>query len=285
MSHSAISTEFPCVSRYIEVDGSKLHYLEQGTGDPILLLHGIPTSSYLWRNIMPHLAKLGRCIAPDLIGMGKSDKPNIEYSILDHTHYIERFIETLHLKSIMLVLHCWGSLIGFDYAMRHEKNCKGLVFYESYFKPLRKDDIPLLFQEQIFLLEEHKKIEGIQFVEQVMGQAVLNSLNEQIFSVYREPFTQKGSEKPLLRYLQDLNTVNDFINRYAEKLKNTNLPKLLLYSMPGFITPFETVIWAKNNLSNIEIADIGEALHYAQEANPFLMGETISVWLQGVEQQ
>src|SRR5689334_16406101 len=96
-----ISTDFPYQSHYIEINNSKIHYIEEGKGDPILFLHGIPTSSYVWRNIIPHLATLGRCIAPDLIGMGKSDKPPIEYSIFDHINYIEKFIEKQNLKNIL----------------------------------------------------------------------------------------------------------------------------------------------------------------------------------------
>lgn len=101
-------TEFPFQSKFIEVLGSKIHYVDEGEGDPILLLHGIPTSNYLWRNVIPHLSSLGRCIAPDLIGLGKSDKPDIEYSIKDHIHYIDEFIHALQLKKIVYVLHGGG---------------------------------------------------------------------------------------------------------------------------------------------------------------------------------
>src|SRR5258707_79307 len=115
-----IPSNFPYTSQYVDVYGSKMHYFEQGEGDPILFLHGIPTSSYLWRNVIPHISTLGRCIAPDLIGMGKSDKPDIEYSLSDHIKYIEKFIDTLKLKNLTLVLHGWGSIIGFNYAIRNE---------------------------------------------------------------------------------------------------------------------------------------------------------------------
>jgi len=123
-----ISTEFPFESKYIEVNGSNMHYIEEGTGDPILFLHGNPTSCYLWRNIIPHLAPLGRCIAPDLIGMGKSDKPDIEYRFFDHAVYLEGFIEKLGMENITLVIHDWGGDLGFYYAMRHEDNVKGIAF-------------------------------------------------------------------------------------------------------------------------------------------------------------
>lgn len=120
-------------SHFIDVHGAKMHYLESGAGRPILFLHGIPTSSYLWRNVIPQLSSLGRCIAPDLIGFGQSARPNIPYTVFDHIKYIEGFIEALNLKRITLVMHGWGSVIGLDYAMRHEKNCRGLVFYEAFY--------------------------------------------------------------------------------------------------------------------------------------------------------
>ena len=128
MAAQNILDDFPYRSKFIEIHGSKIHYIDEGTGDPILFLHGNPTSSYLWRNIVPHLTSLARCIAPDLIGMGKSDKPNIEYRFFDHLKYMEGFIERMGLKNITFVVHDWGSAIGFHYAMNHESNVKGLAF-------------------------------------------------------------------------------------------------------------------------------------------------------------
>lgn len=106
-----ISPEFPFESKYIKIQSSNIHYIDEGTGDPILFLHGNPTSSYLWRNIIPFLTPHGRCIAPDLIGMGKSDKPDIDYRFFDHVKYIEGFIEKMELKNMTLVLHDWGSAL------------------------------------------------------------------------------------------------------------------------------------------------------------------------------
>ncbi len=131
-----ISANFPYQSNYIEVHGSSIHYVEEGAGQPILFLHGNPTSSYLWRNIIPHVASLGRCIAPDLIGMGRSDKPDIDYRFVDHANYVEEFIEKMDLQDITLVVHDWGSALGFHYAMRHESNVRGLAFMEAILAPV-----------------------------------------------------------------------------------------------------------------------------------------------------
>ncbi len=295
MTKTQISADFPYQSHYVNVLGSKMHYIEEGEGDPILFLHGIPTSSYVWRNVIPHLSNLGRCIAPDLIGFGKSEKPDIEYTIFDHIKYVEKLIEALKLEHLTIVMHGWGSIIGFDYAMRHENNCKGLVFYEAYLRTLNGVETPLPYQEQILTWQGQENTNapfnapfndviqnGAHFIDKVLSQGTMRMLTDQEMNVYREPFKQKGSGKPLCQYLHDL--PNQLISDYSEKLLTSQLPKLLLYTVPGFITTIATVIWAKDNLPNLEIVDIGEELHYAQESNPTLMGEAISIWLQGVEQ-
>ena len=107
-----ISPSFPYESKYIDVLGSRMHYVEEGSGDPVLFLHGNPTSSYLWRNIIPHISPIGRCIAPDLIGMGKSDKPDLDYGFFDHSRYVDGFIDALGLGNMTLVIHDWGSALA-----------------------------------------------------------------------------------------------------------------------------------------------------------------------------
>jgi haloalkane dehalogenase len=292
MLSERIPSDFPYESHYVDIHGSKMHYIEEGIGDPILLLHGMPTSSYLWRNIIPHLISLGRCIAVDLIGMGKSDKPDIEYSIEDHIKYIETFIETLNLKKVTFIMHGWGSIIGLRYAMQHEKNCKGLVFYEAYLQPLNNNNLSLPYQEQLYEIQENSydiTTDGARFVSQFLPQMVLRALTEEEMQNYCEPFVLSGTGKPLNQYAQEIlpdnnKKLNSIIEDYSRQLMKSSLPKLMLYSVPGFITTIATVMWAKEHLTNLEIIDIGEALHCAQETNPDVMGETISIWLQGVEQ-
>lgn len=290
-----ISADFPYPSHYVDIYGAKMHYIEQGTGDPILFLHGVPASCYVWRNIIPHIASLGRCIAPDLMGMGKSERPDIEYSIFDHIKYIDKFIETLNLKRVTIVMHGWGSLIGFDWAVRNANNCKGLVFYEAYLRPFQHEDISLPLQEQVRTLEEQAEIDklmenGTYYIDKVLPQEMLRPLTTEEMSHYREPFAKNGANNVLRQYLKELpridrnNKVDQLIATYSEKLQKLNLPKLMLYSVPGFLTTMATAIWAKEHLPNLELVDIGEELHYAQESNPTLMGEAISIWLQGIEQ-
>jgi haloalkane dehalogenase len=282
-------------SHYIEVYGSNIHYLEAGSGTPFLFLHGIPTSSHVWRNIIPPLSKLGRCIAPDLMGFGRSDKPHIDYSVFDHIKYIEEFIRILDLRHIIIVMHGWGSLIGFDYAMRHEKNCRGLVFYEAFLRSLEEDNaVSLPLFEQLLALEgevnEYDLISnGTLFIDKIIPQSIMRPMTEEEMTPYREPFVKEGSGKPIVQYLKELprgdgkSKIDQLIRTYTKKLIRSKLPKLMLYSVPGFITTIATVMWAKENLPQLEIVDIGEELHFAQESNPRLIGETISAWLQGIE--
>lgn len=294
MKNVRIPSAFPYESKYVDVYGSKMHYIEQGSGDPILFLHGIPASSYIWRNIIPHLSNLGRCIAPDLIGMGKSDKPDIEYSIEDHIRYIGEFINKLGLKRIVFVLHEWGSIIGFHYAMHHEANCKALAFYESYLRPMNGESLSLPFQEHIMSIENSEitfnaLTNGTGYVDQVMPQTMIRPLSNEEIAYYREPFLNNSAEKVLQTYLNELprgdgtSKADQLIAEYSNRLVESYLSKLMLYSIPGYITTIATVMWAKENLHNLEIAEVGEELHYAQESNPVLMGETISVWLQSLE--
>lgn len=298
---AGMSAEFNYPSQYAEVLGSKIHYVEQGSGDPILLLHGMPTSCYVWRNVIPFLAPLGRCIAPDLIGMGKSGRPELTYTIEDHIRYIEAFIEAKKLKNITLVMHGWGSLIGFDYAMRNEKNCKALAFYEAFLRPLHGNDLSLPYQEQLLALQQQPQKNDLFanaafFIDKLLSQSMAHQLTAEEMKHYREPLIkkdefEKGFGKVLMQYVQELPTgngkskVDQLIENYSKKLTQSTLPKLMLYSVPGFITTIATVMWAKEHLKNLEVADLGEELHFAQESRPQLMGELISAWLQAVELQ
>jgi haloalkane dehalogenase len=289
-----IEKPLTATSHFIEINESKMHYLEAGTGNPILFLHGVPTSSYLWRNIIPHLSPLGRCIAPDLIGFGRSDKPNIAYSIFDHINYIQKFIEAMSLRNVTLVMHGWGSVIGFHYAMNNENNCHALVFYEAFLRSDEGQDISLPYREQLRLLQEQSindiNISGSTLVEQMLTQQAMKQLDNKEMNHYRQPFLKNSSNKPIIQYLKEATNLNiydylkELITDYSTKLTHSLLPKLMLYSLPGFITTIATAMWAKTHLPNLEISDIGEELHLAQENCPELIGETISAWLQGVEQ-
>lgn len=288
-----ISADFPYKSNYVEVHGSKMHYIDEGSGDPILFLHGNPTSSYLWRNIIPYLSSKGRCIAPDLIGFGKSDKPNLEYRIFDHIKYVEGFIEKLALKNLTLVIHDWGSALGFHYAMCHEANVKGIAFMEAILLPLRWSDFPKDFKMGFKLFRTAGigwlMIAGMNvFVEQILPKATVRKLTKEEMDFYRQPFKTIKSRKPLWLMPNEIPIegtpadVDEMVRNYNRKLQESELPKLLFYAHPGGLIREKTVEWCLQNLKNLKTVDIGKGIHYLQEDNPYLIGVELAKWYAGL---
>ena len=290
MTSADISAEFPYTSRAVEVHGSEVHYVDEGSGDPLLFLHGNPTWCYLWRNVIPHLTSRTRCIAPDLIGMGKSGKPNIEYRFFDHVKYIEGFIETMRLRNITLVIHDWGSALGFYYAMRHEDNIKGIAFMEALLAPAPSWEIMPEGARSLFQsfrtpdvgwdLIVNKNI----FIEEVLPGAILRKLTAREMDYYRLPYREPSNRKPLWRWPNEIpiagepRDVAEAVAAYNHWLQKTDLPKLLFYATPGAILRTPLVEWCKRNLRNLKTVDIGPGIHFLQEDNPHLIGSELAQW-------
>ena len=285
----SISPDVPYSSRFVDVLGSRMHYVEGGSGDPVLFLHGNPTSSYLWRNVMPHLDGVARCIAPDLVGMGQSDKPDLEYRLVDHARYVDGFIEALGLERVTLVIHDWGSALGFHYARRHEANVKGIAFMEAIVRPVTWDEWPRtvrpLFQkfrtpEVGWDLVVNKNV----FVEQVLPGAIMRDLTDQEMDAYRAPFLDPPSRKPVGRWPNEIPgdgepaDVVELVGAYADWLGQSQVPKLLLYSHPGAILRSDLVEWCRQNVSALDTVDIGPGLHFVQEDRPHEIGKAIGGW-------
>lgn len=285
-----ISADYPFKPNYLDIDGVKIHYVDEGKGDPIVFLHGIPTWSYLWRNIIPSVSQHARCIAPDLVGMGKSDKPDIKYSIFEHIAYIEKFIEKLNLKNVTLVLHGWGSVVGFHYAMNHPENIKAIVFYESHVRATVKwDMLSLPVQELVTLFDNREKsyqkvINDNFFIKTALPLGLMRTLTPEEIKNYSEPYSTAKSRRPLWQYVLELPTgkaetdVVKMIHDYSMKLRVSKIPKLMLYAVPGFITTIETVQWCKDNIANLETVDLGEDYHFAQETIPEKFAQEIISW-------
>ncbi len=285
-----ISAEFPFRSHFVEVHGSKIHYIDEGSGDPILFLHGNPTSSYLWRNIIPYLTSLGRCVAPDLIGMGKSDKPDLEYRFVDHSTYVEGFIEKLGLENLTLVVHDWGSALGFHYAMRHEKNVKALAFMEAILAPVPSWD---MFPEDFKAVFTGFRTPDVgwdmivnqnMFVEKMLPGAIVRKLTAEEMDHYREPYLDPSARKPLWRWPNEIPIegepadVVEVVETYNKRLQQSELPKLLFYANPGALLQQPLVEWCQQNLKNLKTVDIGPGSHYLQEDNPDLIGSELADW-------
>lgn len=285
-----ISAGFPFESHFVQAEGSRIHYVEQGEGRPILFLHGNPTSSYLWRNIIPYAAKVGRAIAIDLIGMGKSDKPDLDYRFVDHVRYVEGAIAELGLEDITFVVHDWGSALGFHYASRNESNVRALAFMEAILMPVPGWD---QFPEQAREIFQNFRAPEVGwdliakqnlFVEAVLPGSVVRELTEEEMDAYRAPFPDEQSRKPVWKWPNEIPIagepadVFDLVTSYNGWLQETGLPKLLFAAQPGALVPPPLVQWAKASLKNLEVVDIGPGVHFVQEDEPHVIGRELARW-------
>jgi len=293
MTAHEISADFPYESKFLDVHGSKMHYIEAGRGEPFLFLHGNPTSSYLWRNIIPHLTRLGHCIAPDLIGMGRSEKPKLPYRFFDHYRYIEGFIDALDLRNITLVLHDWGSALGFHYAMQHEANVKAIAFMEAILKPFTWAGFAADYKMGFKLMRTPiigwfmiSVMNG--FIKGMLPKTIVRKLTPGEMAVYAAPYPSIGSRKPLRQWPCEIPIdgqpadVDQAVRAYNRKLQESELPKLLLYARPGAIIDAQAVSWCRQSLKNLVTVDIGRGIHFIQEDNPHDIGAAVATWYQGL---
>jgi haloalkane dehalogenase len=288
-----ISSEFPFESNFVDIEGAELHYIDVGEGDPILFLHGNPTWSYLWRNVIPHLQPEARCIAPDLVGMGKSEKPDIAYTFEDHFAYIEAFIEELGLEDITLVLHDWGSGLGFHYAHTHSDNVTAIAFMEAVVRPITWEWMPMRFRLS-FRLMRTPVVGWVMlslanmFINQVLPRQTVRELTDEELARYSEPYPTIASRKPVRTWPREVPIsgkparVHDKVTAYSEWLTETDIPKLCLYANPGAIMQGEDVQYIESNVTNLTMVDLGKGRHYLQEDHPHRIGTEISSWYTGL---
>ncbi|MEM9317831.1 MAG: haloalkane dehalogenase [Pseudomonadota bacterium] len=237
---------------YIEVLGRRMAYVELGAGDPIVFQHGNPTSSYLWRNILPHLAGLGRCIAVDLIGMGDSDKlpgdDPLRYSFAEHSRYLDAAWDALGLsQNVALVIHDWGSALGFDWARRHPERVRAIAYMEAIVAPVPSwDHFPPdargIFQAMRSEAGEELVLEKNIFVERILPSATLSGIDEADMEVYRRPFITPGEDRrPTLTWPRQIPIEGEpadvaaRVADYAAWMAETDIPKLFINADPGSI--------------------------------------------------
>ncbi len=293
-----ISSEFPYTHKYVEILGFKMAYVDEGHGDPILFLHGQPTSSYLWRNIMPFMEGKGRIIAPDNIGFGKSDQPEIDYTFRDHYKYFEAFVKKLDLKNITLIVHDWGSAPGLHYAAQHPDNIKAIATMESLIEPILPaksyNEMPIdmaNFFRTVRDPENGKKllIEENKWLNEYLDDHIVRPLAEEALEVYKAPFP---SEKSRIQINQWANEVpiagkpvytNKIMTDYNVFLEEMEIPWLFLYASPGGTNPPEAAEYWAERAKNIETVYIGAGLHYVQEDQPYAIGRAISDWYRRLE--
>jgi haloalkane dehalogenase len=267
-----------------------MSYIDTGTGDPIVFLHGNGTFSYLWRNVIPHVERLGRCLAPDLIGMGDSGKnPSGSYRFVDHARYFDAWFEILGLnKKVTLVGHDWGGALGFYWAYRHPEQIKGIVYMETFVQPMSWDQWPKVIAERFKALRspagEEMVLRDNIFVEKQLPARVLRGLTEEEMAVYRRPYLEPGeSRRPTLTWPREVPLggepadVVKIIDEYGKWLATSDIPKLFINADPGSILVGPQREFCRSWANQQEVTVKG--IHFIQEDSPTEIGQAIDAFL------
>ncbi len=278
----------------VQVLGKQMAYVEMGEGDPIVFLHGNPTSSYLWRNIMPYVKDLGRCLAPDLIGMGDSDKLDDSgpdtYTFLEHRRYLNAALEALSVTDhVTLVLHDWGSALGFDWANHNRAAVKGICYMEALVRRPVWDDVPVDWRETV---RQYRSPAGDDmvlvhnmFVEALLPGSIMRALEDAEMEVYRRPFLEAGEDRrPTLSWIRQVPLdgepaeLAEIMQAYSEWLStDASVPKLFVKAEPGAIMAGESREFCRAWPNQAEVTVKG--LHFVQEDSPDEIGAALKAWM------
>jgi haloalkane dehalogenase len=291
-----ISPEERYEKKHTTIKGKRMAYVEAGEGEPIVLLHGNPTSSYLWRNIIPPLEGLGRCIAPDLIGMGDSGKlepsgPD-RYRFVEHREYLDGLLSDLGVeRGVTLVGHDWGSALGFDWAYRHPEAVKGIAYMEAIVRPVTWEEWPEaarpVFQALRSPAGDEMILQRNLFVERVLTGSILRKLTEAELDVYRRPYPEAGEgRRPTLTWPREIPLegepadVVEIVQRYADWLSGCDVPKLFINAEPGAILTGPQREFCRSWPNQTEVTVAG--VHFIQEDSPEEIGDAIASWYRGL---
>ena len=275
------------------IKGREMAWVERGMGDPIVFLHGNPTSSYLWRDVMPYLENLGRCVAPDLIGMGDSDKlenpgPG-SYRFAEHRDYLDALLDHVGAtEKATLVIHDWGSALGFDWANRHRDAVCGIAYMEGIVCPMDWDDWPEpsrpIFQGLRSEAGDELVLEKNTFVELILPHSIKRELTEEEMAEYRRPFGEAGEDRrPTLSWPRELPIggepadVVEIVQSYADWLKQSDIPKLFINADPGAILVGRQREFCRSWPNQDEVTVPG--IHFIQEDSADAIGHAIADWL------
>ncbi|MBO20234.1 MAG: haloalkane dehalogenase [Chloroflexi bacterium] len=284
-----MSANDPYSRRHIAVSGAEMAYVDTGVGYPIVFLHGNPTSSYLWRNVIPHVEPVGRCLAPDLVGMGDSGSaPNGSYRFANHSLFLDEWFEKLALnRDITMVMHDWGSALGFHWARRHPERIKGLVYMEAIVRPVTWEEWPEaargVFQGFRSPSGEEMVLEKNTFVERVLPGSILRKLSDEEMDVYRRPYQNPGeSRRPTLTWPREIPIegepadVVQVVDQYAQWLATSDVPKLFINAEPGAILTGRQREFCRTWPNQQETTVKG--VHFIQEDSPAEIGQAIAEW-------
>ena len=289
----AISATDPHPRRRVRVLDTELAYADTGAGDPVVFLHGNPTSSYLWRNVIPHVVGVGRCLAPDLVGMGDSGKaPDGSYRFVDHARYLDAWFDALGLeRSVTLVVHDWGSALGFHWARRHPERVRGIAYMEALVRPMTWDEWPeparRIFQAMRGPAGEEIVLVKNVFVERLLPASVMRGLTPEEMERYRAPYREPGeSRRPTLTWPRQIPLdgepadVAAIARAYADWLAASPVPKLFVTGDPGFLTTGPLRAFSRTFPNQAEVTVKGT--HFIQEDSPDEIGRAVAAFVRRI---
>lgn len=288
-----INTVMKYTKQQANILGKTMSYVDVGSGDPIVFLHGNPTSSYLWRNIIPYCESLGRCIAPDLIGMGDSEKLSPSgpdsYRFVEHREYLDALLDHLGVnKNVTLVIHDWGSALGFDWANRHRDAVKGIAYMEAIIQPLTWEEWPRaitpVFKGFRSPAGDKMVLEDNVFIEQVLTGAIIRTLSDEEMTEYRRPFLNPGEDRrPMLTWPRQIplagepEDVVNIVKDYGKWLATSDMKKLFINADPGAILRGTARDFCRTWKNQTEVTVPG--IHFVQEDAPDEIGKAIAEWM------
>jgi len=282
---TGINPADPHPRRRVRVLDSEISYVDTGHGDPIVFLHGNPTSSYLWRNVIPHVSGLGRCLAPDMVGMGRSSSsPRKAYRFSDHAAYLDAWFDALGLtKNVTLVVHDWGSALGFHRALRYPAHFKAIAYMEAIALPLRWEDFgeaAEIFQALRSGEGENLILEDNFFVETILPRDVIRKLGDEEMIAYRMPYLEREARLPTLVWPRQIPVerepadVTAIVEQYGKWLARSEIPKLLVLGDPGAIMRGRTREFCRSWPNQREVMVTGR--HFLQEDSPDQIGAALA---------
>ena len=278
--------------RSLDVLDTHMSYVDVGAGDPIVFLHGNPTSSYLWRNIIPFLGGLGRCLAPDLVGMGRSGaSPDHAYRFADHVRYLDAWFEALGLTDrVVLVVHDWGSALGFHWARRHPERVQGIAYMEAIVQARRWDDFSngrdAMFRALRSEQGERMVLDDNFFIEAVLPKSIVRRLSDEEMAAYRAPFADREQRWPTLVWPRELPIAGEppdvvrAVEEYGTWLAQSPIPKLFVAAEPGALLTGRARDFCRTWPNQREV--VVEGIHYIQEDSPFEIGHALHDWVRAL---
>ncbi|OLM14067.1 Haloalkane dehalogenase [Pseudonocardia sp. Ae717_Ps2] len=265
---------------------SHLHHVESGSGDPVVFIHGNPTSSFLWRHVFRRLEGHGRLLAVDLLGFGDSGKPALEYSLTDQQHHLDAWFDALDLRNVTLVLQDYGAAHGLHWAARHPDRVAAVLLAEPVLRPIESSHLPDQFLDVRALIRtrgagEEFVLERNAFLTELFPGFFLNPLSAETIAEYQRPFPTPESRRPVLQGPRNLPVDGDpastveFLDSFVDWLRTSDVPKTLLQFEPGFLLSPTIVAWARETIRNLESTHAGRGIHYVQEEQPAAIAEAV----------